>query len=259
MERLRSATSLVPGVLAGRLAALGRAAFDRFNGLVPRFYCPACGTWTFYFRRFGTRRWAQCRVCGSLPRHRTLAAFLTLNAGRFARFRRFLEVSPSVGTALEGLFRRLGARVERYEYADLDPVRYESFGRPVVRLDLQALDLPFAAGSFDVVVCCHVLEHVPDEEAALGNLHRLLALGGVALVQVPVDPSLPVTEEWDAPDPSRHGHVRQYGADVADRFRAAGFRVTTARFPPKPANLRAFRVVRGEHSPIFLLESPPET
>ena len=38
--------------------------------------------------------------------------------------------------------------------------------------------LPFAAGSFDVVVCNHVYEHVPDAAALMAEIHRVLAPGG---------------------------------------------------------------------------------
>jgi SAM-dependent methyltransferase len=45
--------------------------------------------------------------------------------------------------------------------------------------------LPFVSGSFDVVLCNHVLEHVPDLPAALANLRRVLRPGGLMIVGVP--------------------------------------------------------------------------
>ena len=45
--------------------------------------------------------------------------------------------------------------------------------------------LPFAAGSFDRVVCTEVLEHVPDDRALLAELVRVLRPGGVLAVSVP--------------------------------------------------------------------------
>lgn len=38
--------------------------------------------------------------------------------------------------------------------------------------------LPFAAASFDVVVCNHVYEHVPDAGALMAEIHRVLVPGG---------------------------------------------------------------------------------
>ncbi|MFQ6099701.1 MAG: class I SAM-dependent methyltransferase [Anaerolineae bacterium] len=47
--------------------------------------------------------------------------------------------------------------------------------------------LPFAAESFDAVVCVEVLEHVPDVPTALAEMARVLCRGGKAVV---VDKSL---------------------------------------------------------------------
>ena len=40
-------------------------------------------------------------------------------------------------------------------------------------------------GSFDAVICHHVLEHVPEPWAALEEMHRLLVRGGRLIVHVP--------------------------------------------------------------------------
>lgn len=39
--------------------------------------------------------------------------------------------------------------------------------------------LPFAAASFDIVVCNHVYEHMPDAPALMAEIHRVLRAGGV--------------------------------------------------------------------------------
>lgn len=48
-----------------------------------------------------------------------------------------------------------------------------------------ALDLPFAAGTFDSVLCTEVLEHVPEPWRAYGEISRVLRPGGRALVTTP--------------------------------------------------------------------------
>lgn len=51
----------------------------------------------------------------------------------------------------------------------------------VANLDLvrgSALDLPFAAGRFDVVNCCGALHLLPDVPRALAEVHRVLVPGG---------------------------------------------------------------------------------
>jgi SAM-dependent methyltransferase len=55
----------------------------------------------------------------------------------------------------------------------------------VIEGDVDSLDLPFAEGSFDLLVMGEVLEHLPDPEATLRRLVRLLKPGGEALASTP--------------------------------------------------------------------------
>ena len=48
-----------------------------------------------------------------------------------------------------------------------------------------ALHLPFADDTFDVVICSEVLEHIPDYELALEEIQRVLAPGGTFVASVP--------------------------------------------------------------------------
>lgn len=45
--------------------------------------------------------------------------------------------------------------------------------------------LPFATGAFDVVLCNHVIEHVPGPGAVVTELARVLRPGGLAIIGVP--------------------------------------------------------------------------
>jgi SAM-dependent methyltransferase len=88
--------------------------------------------------------------------------------------------------------------------------------------------LPFANGSFDKVIAAEVLEHIPDDAAAMAELHRVLKPGGTLAVTVPA--WLPerinwaLTEEYHAPF-VEGGHVRIYTeAGLRAGLRAAGLR-----------------------------------
>jgi SAM-dependent methyltransferase len=86
--------------------------------------------------------------------------------------------------------------------------------------------LPFASGTFDLVVASHVLEHIGDDVSAIQEIHRVLRPGGVAVLPVPIVHSGP-TVEYGHPRADEEMHVRAPGLDYFDRFRGAGFAVET--------------------------------
>lgn len=65
--------------------------------------------------------------------------------------------------------------------------------------------IPFADGSFDLVLATDVIEHVDDDMAALREIRRILKPGGRALITVPAFPAL-----WGLQDDVT-GHRRRYG------------------------------------------------
>ncbi len=87
---------------------------------------------------------------------------------------------------------------------------------PVIAADLQMIDLPEAA--FDAAVCAEVLEHLDDDDAALGRIAHALRPGGLLLVTVPAGPyRYDWTDRWA-------GHVRRYTLEgLRDRIAQAGF------------------------------------
>ena len=89
-------------------------------------------------------------------------------------------------------------------------------------------DIPLRDDSVDLMVCYHVLEHIPDDRAAMREMARVLSPGGLALVQVPFRPGTVTDEDPDAPEEERvrrfgqADHVRYYGDDFEDRLVEAG-------------------------------------
>ena len=74
-----------------------------------------------------------------------------------------------------------------------------------------ALNLPFADGSFDRVIASEVLEHIPDDETAMVELARVLRPGGSMAVTVPR--CGPEFVNWALSDQYHDvpgGHVRIY-------------------------------------------------
>ena len=107
-------------------------------------------------------------------------------------------------------------------------------------------DIPLADRSVDVLVCYHVLEHVPDDGAAMRELARVLTPGGIGLVQVPIRFGQPTDEDLEADEAERvrrfgqHDHVRYYGDDFEDRLVDAGLVFTRV----SPRSLLGERVCR---------------
>jgi SAM-dependent methyltransferase len=80
--------------------------------------------------------------------------------------------------------------------------------------DLTRSRLPEAA--YDVFLCNHVLEHIPDDAAAVGGMARALVEDGIAIVTIPGVFTRRETVRYA--DDSLGGHWRDYGLDVLDLF-----------------------------------------
>jgi hypothetical protein len=185
------------------------AAVDRLRPA--RWWCPCCGRASSAFLWIGNRlriaRHAECPACRARSRHRGLAlAIGGLAAPVEARVLHFAPEAP-VTTVLARTLP--GARVVT---TDLHRTDVDRPGE-----DIQALRL--ADDSFDLVICNHVLEHVPDDRAAARELARVTAPGGQAVISVPGDWSRATTVTF--PDQGFNGHHRDYGTDVVDVLRAA--------------------------------------
>jgi len=156
---------------------------------------------------------AICPECGSIARDRFL--FLCF-VGRQPEGRyRVLETSPRLGTH----YRQAMRRWFHYRASDFD----QRVHRADIELDLQNIHLE--SESIDILLTPHVLEHVPDTDRALSEIHRLLAAGGAMYLQVPVLQGSTARPEV----PEFHGDNTpvewRFGPDLTDRLRASGFRV----------------------------------
>ncbi|MEO0349190.1 MAG: methyltransferase domain-containing protein [Cyanobacteria bacterium P01_A01_bin.15] len=89
-------------------------------------------------------------------------------------------------------------------------------------------------GSFDVVIACDVLEHVPDDTQALQEIHRVLAEHGWVILTVPQQDGLETKYEnptITTPEERKRvfgqeDHLRIYGNDFNLFLEKHGFTVT---------------------------------
>lgn len=115
-----------------------------------------------------------------------------------------------------------------YYPVDLNP---KAFG---IKQVVDITDIPFDDNTFDLIMCTHVLEHIPDDKKAMSELYRVLKPNkGVALLTVPINDSFSTTlekPEYNTPELrskyyGQFDHVRYYGLDYPDRLRAVNFSV----------------------------------
>lgn len=182
--------------------------------------CPLCG-WSgprfapmYYVDSF--RPDASCYGCTANERCRFIKAYMDRElVDMFAESRRrVLDIGP--------------VRYSRAFFPeDVDYVSFDLYSPlAMVRGDLS--QTPFADQSFDVWLCSHVLDLVPDDEAAMRELFRVLRSGGVGILDNPMHWHRP-TEDYGGARQRECGHRRRYGTDLPARLRGLGFEVDIVR------------------------------
>lgn len=166
--------------------------------------CPICGSGEFIFgpgKRYGIlQQLPQCKGCNSLERHRALRlAWLALPKDILG-----------AGKALQFSFDR-----------SIDPKWFGAYELSTYggenSIDLMQIDRPDA--SYDIVICNHVLEHVPDDRKAFAELVRITSPEGFLQVSFPEPLVRKETDDWGHPRANDHDHFRRFGADAPKRLR----------------------------------------
>jgi SAM-dependent methyltransferase len=100
-------------------------------------------------------------------------------------FRRWISDLPAaklmildVGGRLQPYQELLDGRIQRYISVDLRRT-------PVVDVIAAGESIPFAADSFDLILCTQVLEYVPEPKIVLAEIHRVLRPGGTLILSMP--------------------------------------------------------------------------
>jgi SAM-dependent methyltransferase len=159
----------------------------------------------------------------SLERHRLMWLYLKRETDFFHKQRKLLHIAP------EQCFLPLFRKMKNIDYTTADLLS------PIADVKMDVQNMPFQNGTYDVVFCNHVLEHVPDDKKALSEIYRVLKRDGFGIMQVPLRSDWPKTLE----DPSitdreerirlfgQYDHLRMYGTDYPERLEEIGFKVET--------------------------------
>ena len=120
-------------------------------------------------------------------RKRVDVAFSLMPSGQCDRA---LDAGTGAGFLLPGL----AARCREVNGVDLSPIIHYTQGmldnrdlHNVKLTDADLLHLPFTDCAFDLAVCLSVIEHIPQPEAALKELARVLRNNGVLILGYPLE------------------------------------------------------------------------
>jgi predicted SAM-dependent methyltransferase len=147
----------------------------------------------------------QCRTCQSLERHRALRDLYT----------GLVQAQKQLLSSWDLLQFSDDRAVDPEYFANCEVSQFGSTNH----LDLQNIDR--ATSSYDVVVCNHVLEHVPDDCRAIRELWRICRSHGFVQIAVPDPPRRAITDDWGYPRSSDHEHYRLYGRDIFEKILSA--------------------------------------
>jgi len=187
----------------------------------------------------GGRRAAGCYQCQSRDRERLLYAYF-MEELKIADRKdlSILHIAPE--QKLSKLFLKQNFR--EYICGDLFTKGYEY---PDHVQNMNVLDIQYPDHHFDIVICNHVLEHIPEDSKAMSELFRVLKPGGKAVLQVPISKnSLKTVEDLTITDRAQRealfgqfDHVRIYGQDYEQRLRSLGFTINRINISKKYKNM----------------------
>jgi SAM-dependent methyltransferase len=182
-------------------------------------HCSACGSDLQAFAPGpGGRPNAACPRCGSLERHRFLGLLLEMSVPMLDPIDVLLDIAPSPQTT--AIFERIAPGLHCRLDLGTDNRLVDVLGSVTA--------LPYRDDSVDLLVCSHVLEHVPDDRAAMREIARVLRPGGLGIIAVPFRAGVPTEEDPTASEAERirrfgqADHVRYYGDDFEQRLTDAG-------------------------------------
>lgn len=207
-----------------------------------KFVCPFCNYSSSGLKQIGTDskanrekhiigaglRNAGCYKCGSTDRERLVYLYLRDVAKVFIPGNKIslLHIAPEKN--LISLLRNS----DNIDYVAGDSwIDKHGYYKGIEYIDIR--NIPYPDNTFDVIVCNHVLEHIPEDVTAMRELYRGLKPGGQAILQVPISYMIDstfedknVTEKKERREIfGQQDHVRIYGPDYADRLSTAGFNV----------------------------------
>ena len=184
----------------------------------------------------------------SLERHRLLWLYLKNETDFFTSNKKVLHFAP------EQAFYKRFRQLKNLDYTTTDLLS------PLADVKADICDLPFEDNTYDVILCNHVLEHIPNDTKAMQELYRVLKPNGIAILQIPQDLNRETTFEDNTITDKKeraeifgqYDHVRIYGRDYFDKLRSIGFKVVEVDYTAKLSSekIDKYRLAQGEIIPV---------
>lgn len=184
----------------------------------------------------------------SLERHRLLWLFLQNETDFFTANHKVLHFAP------EQAFYKRFKNMHNLEYITTD------LNSPLADVKADICNLPFEDDAFDVILCNHVLEHIPDDTKAMQELYRIMKPGSFGIFQIPQDLNRETTFEdntiTDKKERAKifgqYDHVRIYGRDYFDKLRSIGFTVDEVDYTATltQEDVTKYCLAKGEIIPV---------
>ncbi|WP_299396183.1 class I SAM-dependent methyltransferase [uncultured Gelidibacter sp.] len=184
----------------------------------------------------------------SLERHRLLWLYLKSDTDFFTAPKKVLHFAPE-----QAFYKRFRA-MKHLDYVTTD------LNSPLADVKADICNLPFKDNEFDVILCNHVLEHIPDDTKAMQELYRIMKPGGYGIFQIPQDLNRAETFEDDTITDQKeraaifgqYDHVRIYGRDYFDKLRSIGFTVEEVDYTATLSDEDVMRycLAKGEVIPV---------
>ena len=131
---------------------------------------------------------------------------------------------------------------------------------PLADVKADICNLPFKDNEFDVILCNHVLEHIPEDTKAMQELYRVLKPGGFGVFQIPQDLTRELTFEDNSITDKKerakifgqYDHVRIYGKDYFNKLRSVGFNVDEVDYTASLSEdmIKKYCLAKGEIIPV---------
>lgn len=234
---------------SGRLCPVCQKEFPTFGGKTSAHPVVAKN-----ITSLGERSDVFCYVCGAKERHRLLALYLE----RMELLSRpdttnILYFAPVSGVE---------SRLQKYPSVNITTADLSLAG---VDVFTDITSLPFGSDSYDLIICSHVLEHIPDDREAIKELRRVVKPDGKVLAMVPIDHLRTTTLEDKTASTTEdrksiYGHPqhqRIYGTDFSDRLCDLGFSVNkfTVQSEFSQVEVRKYGLIPRET--IYICEPRP--